>query len=83
MRPVRVVLTPKVWDLQMYVYENAGCKNAAPWFDDFKGPMVPEALATCAACTVRQECLQVVRPTESFFDGVAGGIVWREGKRVG
>lgn len=37
------------------------------------------ALAICAECPVREWCLNRVDPAGSWFDGVAGGVVWREG----
>ena len=37
------------------------------------------ALALCQECPVRDWCLRVVDPARNFYDGVAGGAVWREG----
>lgn len=38
------------------------------------------ALRACAACPVRRECEQAVAPAESWFDGVCGGRLWRNGR---
>lgn len=37
------------------------------------------ALAICQNCPVREWCLNQVDPARSYYDGVAGGVVWREG----
>ena len=41
------------------------------------------ALQVCAPCTVKEWCLAEVRPAESHFDGVAGGVAWINGKPLG
>jgi len=40
-----------------------------------------EALKTCEPCTVKDWCLDQVRPQEGF-DGVAGGHGWINGRRA-
>lgn len=61
----------------------ARCREADPGvFDHTEGPQVWQALHYCARCTVQKECEEVVRPRKSFYDGVAGGKVWRNGERV-
>ena len=42
------------------------------------------ALRYCATCplAVRAWCLDAVRPNLSGFSGVAGGVVWSNGRRV-
>jgi WhiB family redox-sensing transcriptional regulator len=40
------------------------------------------ALRACAICPVRQRCLEAVAPHDSWFDGVSGGRLWRNGKEV-
>lgn len=37
------------------------------------------ALAICQDCPVRDWCLTVVDPARNYYDGVAGGAVWKEG----
>ena len=36
----------------------------------------------CVVCPVRVQCLQLVRPRSSRFDGTAGGFAWRDGSDV-
>ncbi|AWZ04744.1 MULTISPECIES: WhiB family transcriptional regulator [unclassified Streptomyces] len=38
------------------------------------------ALRACAACPVRRECEEAVAPSESWFDGVCAGRLWRNGR---
>ncbi|MGW4648331.1 WhiB family transcriptional regulator [Kitasatospora sp. NPDC004289] len=40
------------------------------------------ALRRCAACPVRRRCLEAVQPELSWFDGVCGGRLWRNGRVV-
>ena len=57
---------------------NASCAGLRPVCDD---PIYPEyALTLCETCPVKRTCLDVVDPAYSFFDGVAGGLVWLEGR---
>ena len=59
------------------------CRDADPGlFDQTEGQQVWQALHYCARCPVTKECEEVVRPRKSFFDGVAGNKVWRNGDRV-
>lgn len=51
-------------------------------FDHYVFPEAREALRICGNCLFVQECLMWVRPNKSFYDGVAAGIVWRNGYRV-
>ncbi|MBP2403553.1 hypothetical protein SNS2_2719 [Streptomyces netropsis] len=44
-------------------------------------PALP-ALRACAICPVRRRCLETVAPAESWFDGVSGGRLWRNGREV-
>lgn len=37
------------------------------------------ALADCRGCPVKAECLQVVQPRRSYFDGVCAGLAWLDG----
>jgi WhiB family transcriptional regulator, redox-sensing transcriptional regulator len=64
-------------------FEKAACLGKSPKiFDAFTFPEAAEAMKICSICTVVTECFNLVRPNKSFFDGVAGGIVWRNGYRV-
>lgn len=49
----------------------------ATWF-----PKAYSALRFCSECTVRIACLDYVGPAQNFYNGVAGGMVWSEGRRV-
>lgn len=40
------------------------------------------ALEMCRSCPFTQQCLDRVDPQASYFDGVAAGRVWRNGKAV-
>lgn len=41
-----------------------------------------QALAICAPCPVKAWCLRQVDPVPGFYDGVAGGHVWKDGQVV-
>lgn len=61
----------------------ARCLGHDPrYWDATEYPQALAALAICEPCTVKVECLQTVRPGPSWFDGVAGGIVFRNGYQV-
>jgi len=63
--------------------EKAACLGKSPQiFDAFTFPEADTAMSICSTCSVVTECFNLVRPNKSFFDGVAGGIVWRNGYRV-
>lgn len=51
-------------------------------FDHNRFPEARAALAFCGICPLPEECIQIVRPQKSSFDGVAGNVVWRNGYRV-
>lgn len=40
-------------------------------------------LKLCADCPFTRECIDRVAPKESWYDGVAGGFVWRNGQVIG
>jgi len=63
--------------------QQASCSGEDPvLFDHYVFPEAREALRICGNCLFVQECLTWVRPNKSFYDGVAAGIVWRNGYRV-
>jgi WhiB family redox-sensing transcriptional regulator len=63
--------------------EKAACREADPsLFDSVGGVLARYALQYCRKCPVVKECEEFVRPKKSFFDGVAGGKVWSNGRRV-
>jgi hypothetical protein len=67
------------------LYSQAVCVDANPmYFDQIEhNKLAKEALNYCAVCPVRKQCLMVVKPRESYFDGICGGVIWRNGQRVG
>jgi hypothetical protein len=61
----------------------AACRGIEPGlFDHNRFPEASLALYYCQRCAIVEECLAVVRPSKSHFDGVAGAVVWRNGYRV-
>lgn len=55
------------------------CEGQDPWF--FEDEFAREyALNICKACPVRLWCLNWVNPARMYYDGVAGGHVWSDGK---
>ncbi|MEU6573314.1 WhiB family transcriptional regulator [Streptomyces sp. NPDC046805] len=40
------------------------------------------ALRACNKCPIRRECEAVVDPAHTWFDGVSGGRLWRNGRVV-
>lgn len=63
--------------------EYAACVGADPrLFDEHWFPKAYEALAYCAECPVRLQCIDYLEPAKNEFTGVCGGLVWRRGRRV-
>lgn len=61
----------------------AKCADAPPHlFDVSRLEDAEPALEYCRGCPVIAECLDVVNPQVSGYDGVAGGMVWSRGSRV-
>lgn len=62
---------------------DARCVGADPRiFDQTEAPFIYEALAYCKDCPVTALCRTVIRPQTSYYDGVAAGTVWKNGKSV-
>ncbi|MFE7571484.1 WhiB family transcriptional regulator [Streptomyces sp. NPDC057539] len=40
------------------------------------------ALRACNYCPIRQQCKAIVDPERTWFDGVSGGRLWRNGRVV-
>lgn len=60
--------------------EDAECVSSDPVLWNAKTyPEADPALKICATCTKATACIEFVRPSKSYFDGVAGGVVWRNG----
>jgi len=67
----------------MRIYLEAACLRADPaLFEATSGERAADALSYCERCTVVKECEELVRPRRSYFDGVAAGKVWRDGRVV-
>ncbi|MDQ1037741.1 hypothetical protein QFZ75_004157 [Streptomyces sp. V3I8] len=39
-------------------------------------------LRACGRCPIRKRCEAVVDPSHTWFDGVSGGRLWRNGREV-
>jgi hypothetical protein len=75
---VRKLTEGAPWSLQ-----RAACKGADPvLFDETFGERVFDALSYCDRCPVIPECEDYVQPRRSYFDGVAGGRLWRNGNET-
>ena len=62
--------------------ERAACIGAAPSvFDADSFPQAWQGIKICSQCprNTAWACLQKIAPHKSWFDGVAGGMVWRNG----
>ena len=60
--------------------EDAACVSSDPRMFNAKAyPEAEPALQLCATCSKVATCIEMVRPSKSHFDGVAGGVVWRNG----
>ncbi|WP_329380713.1 WhiB family transcriptional regulator [Streptomyces sp. NBC_01351] len=75
---VPVAASPAVpWPWQ----DSAACAGLPPAVVFTKRAKVAApALRACAVCPVRRECEQAVAPAQSWFDGVCGGRLWRNGR---
>lgn len=59
----------------------AVCRELPPGLFDVTSPIdTRPGLETCATCTVKVECLRAVDPWRSYYDGIAGGYVWQDGR---
>lgn len=59
--------------------EDPNCKPEQAHLFDYE-IYYSAALAICETCPVKDWCLQVVDPALNFYDGVVGGVAWKEGK---
>ena len=67
------------------LYAAAACLQSEPHvFDqtEYESLYTELALSICGRCTVQEDCLLVVNPTENLYDGVAGGMVFKNGEVV-
>jgi hypothetical protein len=59
----------------------APCKDADPWlFDQNIIDLALPGLRYCQGCPFWQECDTLIEPRKSFYDGVAAGKIWKNGK---
>lgn len=64
------------------LYNEAACLDADPQLFDATIPTTKNAelaLGYCKTCPVVAECLTVLKPDRSQYDGIAGNLVWRNG----
>jgi hypothetical protein len=61
--------------------DKAPCRNADPWlFDQYQLDLAQPGLAYCQRCPYWENCISLVKPQSSHYDGIVGGAVWRNGK---
>lgn len=64
----------------MQSLDGAACGLSDPRiFEVNTYPEANTALSVCKTCSVVNRCMEFVRPSKSFFDGVAAGTLWRGG----
>lgn len=63
--------------------KEAPCRDADPWlFDQSQIPLAQPALNYCKECFFWEKCESLVEPRSSYFDGVCGGKVWKNGRML-
>lgn len=63
--------------------DEATCTHADPFlFQQYHIDLALPALQHCGLCPFWEECESLVKPKSSYYDGVAGGKVWRNGKVI-
>lgn len=63
--------------------DEPACHAADPRLFDARTLKTAEpAFSYCLRCTVTDWCLDIVRPTSSWFDGVAAGRLYVNGKEI-
>lgn len=63
--------------------DDAACRGLPPQvFDGKTHEDVNAALATCHGCRCKRACNLWMRPGRTFYDGIAAGRLWRDGKAV-
>lgn len=65
-------------------YRDAACRDTDPvLFDQTDvGGLSTYALAYCARCPVTTICRSIIRPSRTYYDGVAAAAVYRNGRVV-
>lgn len=65
------------------IRQDAACIGADfTLFDALGGDRALDALSYCDRCPVIPECEALIQPRRSYFDGVAAGRVWHNGKVI-
>lgn len=60
--------------------EKAPCRDADPWlFDQYQLDLAQPGLAYCQRCPFWVNCDELVKPSQSHYDGISAGKVWRNG----
>lgn len=60
---------------------NAPCRESDPWlFDQYQLDLAQPGLQHCKGCPFWQNCEDLVQPKSSYYDGICGGKVWRNGR---
>jgi WhiB family redox-sensing transcriptional regulator len=69
--------------MDIEILQQAECNKAEPYlFDQIDLNLAQPALHYCNTCLIRVQCIEWVKPQKSFFDGVCGGSVWKNGKQI-
>lgn len=58
------------------------CVNEEPKLFDTTNWLNAPALQICRDCPIKQECVETVNPVRTFFDGIAGGFIWLNGRAL-
>lgn len=59
----------------------APCREADSWlFDQSEIDLAMPGLSYCSGCKFWQECDDWIKPKSSYYEGVAAGKVWRNGR---
>ncbi|WP_420034358.1 WhiB family transcriptional regulator [Streptomyces sp. cg28] len=62
---------------------SAACATLPARFVFTRNPAdAARTLRACNICPIRQECEAIVDPAHTWFDGVSGGRLWRNGREV-
>jgi hypothetical protein len=61
---------------------DALCAAESPKAFDTTNWLNAPALEICRNCPVKDLCLETVSPVRTFFDGIAGGFLWLNGRAL-
>lgn len=61
--------------------KDAPCRETDSWlFDQTNLDLAMPGLNVCKGCPFWQNCEDLVQPKTSYYDGICGGKVWKNGK---